>query len=170
MSNVGLEQALTRVQIPFLRAAVGDRHVMALLSQAGWDLGGEASGHVICLDKTTTGDGIIAALQVLSAVRESGRTLAELALGMQVFPQTIVNVTLARGLSAADVVKAPRVLAALRDVENLLGNSGRVVLRPSGTEPVVRVMVEALDAETVVRLSENLAAAVAQAAAGAAVA
>lgn len=170
MSNVGLEQALMRVEIPFQRAAVGDRHVLALLTRTGWDLGGEASGHVICLDKSTTGDGIIAALQVLAAVRESGRTLAELALGMQVFPQTIVNVTLARGLSALDVVKAPRVLAALRDVENLLGDQGRVVLRPSGTEPVVRVMVEAADADTVTRLSTSLAAAVAEAAAGAAVA
>ncbi|MHB8253409.1 MAG: phosphoglucosamine mutase [Acidiferrobacter sp.] len=170
MSNVGLEQALKRIDIPFRRAAVGDRHVMALLSQAGWDLGGEASGHVICLDKTTTGDGIIAALQVLAAMRESGRSLAELALGMQVFPHTIVNVSLAHGLSASDVVKAPRVVTVLRDVERLLGDQGRVVLRPSGTEPVVRVMVEAIDAELVARLSESLAAAVAAAAAGVAVA
>lgn len=170
MSNVGLEQALKHAEIPFQRAAVGDRYVMAMLAQAGWDLGGEASGHVICLDKSTTGDGIIAALQVLAAVRESGRTLAELASGMRVFPQTIVNVTLARGSSALDVVKAPRVVSVLRDVEHELGDRGRVVLRPSGTEPVVRVMVEATDPGTVARLSESLAAAVTEAAAGAAVA
>ncbi len=170
MSNVGLEQALTRVGVPFARSAVGDRHVMALLAERGWDFGGEASGHVICLDKSTTGDGVIAALQVLAAMRESGRSLAELAEGMYVYPQTIVNVTLNRGVSAREIVRAPDVLASLRDVERLLGTEGRVVLRPSGTEPVVRVMVEAAEARTVAELTEQLAAAVAKAAAEAAVA
>lgn len=170
MTNVGLEQAFRRLAIPFQRAAVGDRHVMTLLSRAGWDLGGEASGHIICLDKTTTGDGIIAALQVLAALRESGRSLAELAAGMQVFPQVIINVTLARGVPALEVLKAPLVVTELRDVERLLGDQGRVVLRASGTEPLVRVMVEAADSDLVTQLSESLAAAVARAASGAAVA
>jgi len=170
MSNVGLEQALKRAHIPFKRAAVGDRHVMALLAEAGWDLGGEASGHIICLDKSTTGDGIVAALQVMAAMRESNRSLAELALGMRVFPQTIVNVTLGRGVIAADIVKAPHVRSVLRDVEATLGDEGRVVLRPSGTEAVVRVMVEAPDASTVHRLCKDLAAAVRKVAAAPAVA
>ncbi|MHB1565428.1 MAG: phosphoglucosamine mutase [Acidiferrobacter sp.] len=164
MSNVGLEQALKRLDIAFRRAAVGDRHVMGMLSARQWDLGGEASGHVICLDKSTTGDGTIAALQVLSAMRESGRTLAELAAGMSVFPQSIVNVELTRGQLAADVIRVPSVIAALRAVESELGEQGRVVLRPSGTEPVVRVMVEAADPHTVERTSRYLADAVAQAA------
>ena len=170
MSNVGLEQALRRLHIPFERAAVGDRYVMALLSERGWDLGGEASGHVICRDKATTGDGVIAALQVLAAMRESEHSLAELSEGMHVYPQTIVNVSLNRGVSARDVVHAPAVLALLKDVERLLGHEGRVVLRPSGTEPVVRVMVEAAEARTVTELTAQLASAVAKAAAAADVA
>ncbi len=165
MSNVGLERALNQNGIPFARAAVGDRYVMALLAERGWDLGGEASGHVICLDKSTTGDGIIAALQVLAAMRESERSLADLASGMHVFPQTIVNVAINRGVSAREVVRAPGVLALLKDIEQLLGSEGRVVLRPSGTEPVVRVMVEAAEAQTVTELTEQLAQAVAKAAA-----
>lgn len=170
MSNVGLEQALKRLGIPFGRAAVGDRHVMALLGQQGWDLGGEASGHVICLDKSTTGDGVIAALQVLAALRASERTLREWAQGMPLYPQTIVNVALERGVSARAVVRAPKVLAILHEVESALGGEGRVVLRPSGTEPVVRVMVEAADPATVSQLSAYLAAAVAKTASGLAVA
>ncbi len=169
-SNVGLEQALKRLDIPFSRAAVGDRYVMAMLAEQGWDLGGEASGHVICLDKSTTGDGVIAALQVLAAMRESERSLAELAEGMPVYPQTLVNVSLNRGVSAREVVRAPEVVAVLREAERLLGKDGRVVLRPSGTEPVVRVMVEAPEAQTVADLTEQIAAVVAKAAAGAAVA
>lgn len=170
MTNLGLELALQEAQIPFKRSAVGDRHVMNLLIREGWDLGGEASGHIICLDKSTTGDGVIAALQVLAAMRESEQTLADLVAGMFVYPHTIVNVVLARGLVAADVVQAPAVVAALREVEASVGVLGRVVLRPSGTEPVVRVMVEAVDRSTVDRLSVYLAQVVEEAACKAAVA
>ncbi|MDA8390193.1 MAG: phosphoglucosamine mutase [Gammaproteobacteria bacterium] len=165
MSNVGLEQALKRLAIPFRRAAVGDRHVMAVLNETGWQLGGEASGHVICLDKSTTGDGTIAALQVLWAMRESNSSLANLAAGIEVYPQTIINVSLRRGLAAGDVIRSPSVQAALHEVEQNLGEQGRVVLRASGTEPVVRVMVEAADPAMVVELSRHLAKAVEQAAA-----
>ncbi len=166
MINVGLEQALKRLAIPFRRAAVGDRYVLTVLNETGWQLGGEASGHVICLDKSTTGDGTIAALQVLWAMRESGSSLADLASGVEVYPQTIINVSLrGGGLAAGDVIRSALVQSALHDVELTLGERGRVVLRASGTEPVVRVMVEAMDPATVGELSRHLAEAVERAAA-----
>lgn len=162
MSNLGLEQALAAKSIPFRRAPVGDRYVMSLLAQEGWDLGGEASGHIICLDKSTTGDGIIAALQVLAAMRESGHTLAELKQGMQVYPQTMINVKMQRRF---DVNRSEAVRRAIDDAEGELAANGRVVLRVSGTEPVVRVMVEGRDTDQVARLTRHLADVVQRAAA-----
>ncbi len=171
MSNLGLENACAARDIPFKRARVGDRYVMSMLQAEGWELGGESSGHIICLDKSTTGDGIVTALQVLAVIMDSGMTLAELKQGMQVFPQTIVNVptpTAAgdkrRGRQGVDVQHSPRVLRAVRAVEAELGDQGRVLLRASGTEPVIRVMVEGADAKLVERLAQQLADAVKSAA------
>ncbi len=157
MTNLGLEQALAARAIPFKRAAVGDRYVLGLLQQEGWELGGETSGHLICLDKSTTGDGIIAALEVLAAMIQSGKTLAELKSGLTVCPQTMVNVRTSRRV---DVNGSALLQQALREVEGELGANGRVVLRPSGTEPVVRVMVEGRDAQQIQRLAQQLADAV----------
>jgi phosphoglucosamine mutase len=140
--------------IPFVRAPVGDRYVMSELLQRGWDLGGETSGHIICLDKLTTGDGIIAALQVLAAMARSGRPLAELKSGMTLFPQHMINVSMARRF---DPAASPIVQDAVRAAEHELKGEGRVVLRPSGTEPVVRVMVEGEDDALVMRLTQELA-------------
>lgn len=162
MSNLGLEQALAAHGIPFLRASVGDRYVMTQLVEKGWHLGGETSGHVICLDKSTTGDGIIAALQVLAAMRLSGKSLAELKAGMPLYPQIMINVPIKRRF---DLAQSPVVGDALREVERELGDRGRVVLRPSGTEPVVRVMVEGQDPGQVERVTQYLADAVKRAAA-----
>jgi phosphoglucosamine mutase len=161
MTNFGLERAFTEHGIPFKRAAVGDRYVLSMLQTQGWELGGESSGHVICLDKSTTGDGIITALQVLTVMVESGKPLAELTASMQVFPQTIVNVAIppaAGGVgSSLDVQNSPRIKRALRAAEAELADRGRVVLRASGTEPVIRVMVEAADPKLVQRLCQELA-------------
>ena len=165
MSNLGLEQGLASKQIPFKRAPVGDRYVMSLLQQERWDLGGESSGHIICLDKSTTGDGIIAALQVLATMRESGKTLSELKAGMFVYPQTMINVRMAKRF---DVKSSSAVMQAVSAAENELAANGRVVLRASGTEPVVRVMVEGQDFRQVERLSQHLAEVVQRAAAEAA--
>jgi phosphoglucosamine mutase len=161
MSNFGLETVCRSRNIPFVRAAVGDRYVMSVLLERGWDLGGETSGHIICLDKLTTGDGIIAALQVLSAMTRSGRSLAELTGGMTLYPQHMVNVRMTRRF---DPKSSSLVQDAVREVERELNGQGRVVLRPSGTEPVVRVMVEGADNSQVVRLSQQLADAVRRAA------
>jgi phosphoglucosamine mutase len=154
MSNLGLEQALAEQGVPFERAAVGDRYVMSLLREKGWSIGGESSGHIICLDKTTTGDGIIAALQVLTAVVESGKSLSELKAGMRRYPQVMVNV---RTRQRFDVDDSQQVRQAVEQVENELSDRGRVLLRASGTEPVIRVMVEGEDAGEVARLSQQLA-------------
>ncbi|MFQ6021284.1 MAG: phosphoglucosamine mutase [Acidiferrobacterales bacterium] len=164
MSNFGLEQACLQNGIPFKRAPVGDRHVMSMLQEEGWELGGESSGHVICLDKSTTGDGIVTALQVLTIIIDSGKTLAELKAGMQVFPQTIINVPIEDKHGTFDVQGSARVKRALREAESELADQGRVLLRPSGTEPVIRVMVEGADAKVVDRLSRHLAESVRQAA------
>ncbi len=154
MSNLGLEQAIVAMGEQFLRANVGDRYVLERLRESGGLLGGESSGHIICLDRTTTGDGIVSALQVLEAMVESGRSLHELKQGMSKLPQHMINVPIARG---SDVHAAPAVSAAVAEVEAELGSRGRVLLRPSGTEPVVRVMVEGADADLVVRLAQQLA-------------
>jgi phosphoglucosamine mutase len=154
MTNLGLEQALAGQRIPFRRANVGDRYVMAELSEQGWELGGETSGHIICLDKSTTGDAIIAALEVLAVVRQTGKSLAELKAGMQVFPQTMINVRMARRF---DLTASAPVQSALKAVETELASEGRVVLRASGTEPVVRVMLEGRDPALIQRLGQKLA-------------
>jgi phosphoglucosamine mutase len=154
MSNLGLEQACADNGIPFERAAVGDRYVMTQLVERGWDLGGESSGHIICLDKTTTGDGIVAALQVLAALRESDVTLAELKQGMRRYPQVMVNI---RMKARFDLDKSQQVRSAIQEVERELAQRGRVLLRASGTEPVIRVMVEGDDAAKVAQLSQQLA-------------
>lgn len=161
MSNLGLEKSLRKRGIEFMRAQVGDRYVLELLRQHGGILGGETSGHIICLDKTTTGDGLISALQVLTVIRESGRTLAELAADMPKYPQTLVNVR----VSGQPDLNSQPVQASVQSVEKQLGDRGRVVLRASGTEPVVRVMVEGEDAEEVETLAGQLAQAVSTAAA-----
>ena len=157
MSNLGLEIALRKLGIGFARAKVGDRYVMELLRQKGWNLGGESSGHIICLDVATSGDGIVSALQVLSALVSSGSRLADLVAGMELFPQTLINVKLTPG---SKPLESEAVKAAVAAVEAKLGDTGRVLLRPSGTEPLVRVMVEGQDAAVVQALAEELAAVV----------
>ena len=157
MSNLGLEVALRDRGIGFARAQVGDRYVVAKLLQEGWRLGGEGSGHILCLDQATTGDGVVSALQVLRAIADQGKTLAELKSAMTKFPQVMINV---RAVSAK-VMQDNMVQSAVRDVEAVLGDKGRVLLRPSGTEPLIRVMVEGEDAQQVRRLAEQLAAVVA---------
>jgi len=158
MTNLGLEQALADLDIEFARTRVGDRYVMSCLVENGWELGGETSGHIICLDKSTTGDGIVASLQVLQAMAQTGRCLAELAAGMSVYPQTMLNVPLPAGNDVAfDALANASIRTAVRRAEDALGGCGRVVLRPSGTEPVVRVMVEGVDAGLVKQLVSDIA-------------
>lgn len=142
MSNLGLEVALRESGIEFRRAPVGDRYVLAMLRETGGILGGEASGHILCLDKTTTGDGLVSALTVLAVMKQTGRTLAELTAGMCKLPQVLLNVKTARRFDPATV---PAVRAAVARIEEHMGGGGRVVLRASGTEPVIRVMVEGRD-------------------------
>jgi len=154
MSNLGLEVALKRDGIDFKRANVGDRYVMEVLKQEGWTIGGESSGHIICLDRTTTGDGIVAALQVLYAVQRSELTLNELKSGMTKFPQTMINV---RVNGKVDLDGSSIIQQAVKDAEKELGDKGRVLLRASGTEPLVRVMIEGEDGELVARLTNQLA-------------
>lgn len=161
MSNFGLEQALLAAGIAFRRASVGDRYVLELLRETGGQLGGETSGHILCLDKTTTGDGLVSALQVLAIMKASGRSLAELTAGMTRLPQVLINVRTSRQLA---LDRAAGVRAAVARVEEQLGGRGRVVLRASGTEPVIRVMVEGEDRDEVRRFAEQIAEAVAQAA------
>jgi len=163
MSNFGLERGFRDLGIDFRRAKVGDRYVLELLRETGGRLGGETSGHLICLDKTTTGDGLVSALQVLCIIKQSGRTLAELTAGMARYPQTLVNV-LVRG--PVDLPNAPKIQSAVLRAEQQLGSRGRVVLRASGTEPVVRVMVEGEDQAVVAKLADDIAASVRAAATG----
>ncbi len=139
MSNLGLEQALNGLNIPFHRTAVGDRYVVEALKERGWSLGGENSGHVLCSDLNTTGDGIVAALQVIRALSDSGKTLTELKSQMTKFPQILVNVRLPKKVDISDNAA---INAAVIDAERTLDGTGRVLLRPSGTEPLIRVMAE----------------------------
>jgi phosphoglucosamine mutase len=154
MSNLGLEQALREKNISFVRAAVGDRHVLAELKKRKWRLGGESSGHLLCLDKTTTGDGIVSALQVLAAITEYGCSLRELKQGMTKYPQHMINVP---GKLKREIRPQTVLASAVAKTEKYLGERGRVLLRASGTEPVVRVMVEGEDPDSVISLAENLA-------------
>ena len=154
MSNLGLEHALARLGVAFRRAAVGDRYVLELLRETGGTIGGETSGHILCLDRTTTGDGIVSALQVLSIMKSTGASLAELTTGMAKYPQVLINVRVARRI---DPRTLPVVTDEVRAVEEALGSAGRVVLRASGTEPLIRVMVEGEDGRQVKVLAERLA-------------
>jgi phosphoglucosamine mutase len=162
MSNLGLEHALAALGVAFQRAAVGDRYVLELLRETGGELGGESSGHLLCLDKTTTGDGLVSALQVLAIMKQTGAKLAELVAGMPKYPQILLNV---RTPKRIDLKTRPEVAAAVSAAEARFAGQGRVVLRPSGTEPVIRVMAEGQDEALVREVVETLAAVVRQAAA-----
>ena len=154
MSNLGLEQALRERGVDLVRAKVGDRFVLEEMAQRGWHLGGEASGHIICGEQTTTGDGIIAALQVMAAVVRSGETLLTLKSGLHKYPQTLLNVTVSPDFLLAECAA---VLDESRRVEAVLSGRGRLVLRPSGTEPLIRVMIEGTDGSENLMLAERIA-------------
>ena len=154
MSNLGLQLGLEALDIPFTRTSVGDRYVMAALKERNWELGGESSGHVICLDVASTGDGIVSALQVVYAIVSGGTSLFDLRNKMSKFPQTMINV---RTAGKRDLSGNAAISSAVAAVESRLGRKGRVLLRPSGTEPVVRVMVEGEDASLVAQLAQELA-------------
>lgn len=154
MSNLGMEQALADKGVSLVRAKVGDRYVLELMKEHDWLLGGEASGHIICADLTTTGDGIIAALQVVAAMARSGESLLALKSAMHKLPQTLINVTVPEGfiLEQSDAVQQES-----QRVQSLLEGRGRLVLRPSGTEPLIRIMIEGADAAENQRLAEGIA-------------
>lgn len=162
MSNLGLELALKRHDIEFKRASVGDRYVLETLRQTGGIIGGETSGHMICLDQTTTGDGLISALQILAVMKRTGKPLSELAAGMTRYPQKMLNVPTSRRVNPDT---CPVIRDAVSQAESELAQSGRVVLRASGTEPVIRVMVEGRNENQVLALAKRLASVVAEAAA-----
>jgi phosphoglucosamine mutase len=154
MTNMALEVAFREMGIGFARAKVGDRYVLEVLQERGWQLGGEGSGHLLCLDKHTTGDGIVSALQVLSALRRCGNSLAKCTEELALYPQTLVNVKVAPGY---DWQSSLAVLHEKEKVEQELGAEGRLLIRPSGTEPLIRVMVEAKSAETAERMANRIA-------------
>lgn len=157
MTNLGMEHALARLGIPFARAKVGDRYVLEMLQEKSWQLGGETSGHVLCLDKHSTGDGIISALQVLHALKDSNTSLAELAADLTLYPQVMINVPIAHKV---DLGRAEPVKKAEQEALAELGSDGRIVLRPSGTEPLIRVMVESPSEPRSRKWAEHIAAAV----------
>jgi len=154
MTNFALERRLAELKVPFARARVGDRYVLEMLEERGWSLGGEGSGHLLCLDRHTTGDGIVSALQVLAAMRRSGRSLAQLTEDLPLMPQSLVNVRLANGF---DWQRHAPLQAALEQVQRELDGQGRVLIRPSGTEPLLRVMVEAGSEASAQALARRLA-------------
>lgn len=154
MSNLGLELGLEALDVPFVRTDVGDRYVMEMLKKKGWQLGGESSGHLVCLDVTTTGDGIVSALQVLAAMTQSNSTLLDLSSKMQKMPQHMVNV---RVTDKSGVMTSPEVVSAVDALEKKMAGRGRVLLRPSGTEPVIRVMVEGEEEQAVIQYAQELA-------------
>ena len=157
MSNLAFEHALGALGIPFERAKVGDRYVIEMMQQRGWRLGGENSGHILCLDQHSTGDGIVAALQVLRALRESRLTLKRACAPVALFPQVMINVPVK---SRGDKANDNRVAKVLLQAERDLAEDGRVLLRPSGTEPVIRVMVEAQSRTKAERWAKAIASAV----------
>jgi len=159
MTNLGLEVALKEKGIGLSRVNVGDRYILEKLLKEDWVIGGEPSGHTICLDRTTTGDGIVSALQVLAEMNKTGKSLAELCSGMTKYPQVLINVKLGDAV-AKEIMQKPQVTEAVAAVEAEMGDSGRVLLRPSGTEPLIRVMVEGSDADQVQRKAEQIADAV----------
>jgi phosphoglucosamine mutase len=156
MTNFGLEMAFADLGIPFIRTAVGDRHIHRALMEKGWTLGGETSGHLLALDRTSTGDGIVSALQVLELLVRSGKSLRELRQGMEKFPQTMINVPVSvdarQRFGESEIINS-----AVRDVEAELYGKGRVILRPSGTEPLIRVTLEGADSSQIERLANQLA-------------
>ncbi len=154
MSNFGLELALQELGVEFVRAKVGDRYVMEQLDQRGWLIGGESSGHLVCLDRTSTGDGTVSALQVLAALARRHQSLADAVADVALLPQTMINV---RGANRDGFEALPEVQAAMAEVETKLAGNGRILLRPSGTEPLVRVMVEGKDPQQVEFLCRELA-------------
>jgi phosphoglucosamine mutase len=154
MSNFGLELALQAQGIEFVRAKVGDRYVMEQLDQRGWLIGGESSGHLVCLDCTSTGDGTVSALQVLAALSRRDQSLADAVADVALLPQTMINV---RGPNRDGFMDKAEVKAAMAEVEDKLAGNGRILLRPSGTEPLVRVMIEGKDADQVAALCRDLA-------------
>lgn len=158
MTNLAMAQALAKIKIPFARARVGDRHVLEMLEARGWKLGGENSGHIICRDQHTTGDAIVSALQVLQALISARTTLAK-AVDFKLYPQVLVNVRVNNG-AARQIVAAPAVQKAVAVAECALGDAGRVLLRPSGTEPLIRVMVEGSSKTKVTQLAGVIAKAV----------
>lgn len=161
MTNLGMEKALQEREIPFVRAKVGDRYVMQELKERDWVLGGESSGHIICLDKTTTGDGLVSALQVMTQMQFMEKPLHELAAKMTMYPQVMINVRLAVGANAAQVCNLAPVVESVTNAESELKDSGRVLLRASGTEPVIRVMVEGEHDELVQKCCEQISKVVA---------
>jgi phosphoglucosamine mutase len=154
MSNFGLELAFKSAGIEFCRALVGDRHVLELLKKKSWNLGGESSGHILCLDASTTGDGIVSALRILAIMQLTNRSLSELKEGMTKLPQTLINVPI---VPRTNIVEHPKVQSAIQSIESRLNGQGRVLLRASGTEPVVRVMVEGHNSTMVLGLANELA-------------
>ncbi|MDP3536523.1 MAG: phosphoglucosamine mutase, partial [Halomonas sp.] len=157
MSNFGLAMALERLGIPFARAKVGDRFVMEMMAENGWELGGESSGHIVCGHVQSTGDGIVSALQVLALMMREQKTLPTLLKGLEKVPQSLVNVRLPKGASAKEVMASEPLQHAVATLEKELGDQGRVLLRPSGTEPLIRVMVEGRAHLDVDKLAGHLA-------------
>jgi len=154
MTNLAFEHAMGGLKVPFARAAVGDRYVMEMLQEKGWLFGGENSGHILCLDRHTTGDGIVSALQVLAAMRAEGCGLKDLLSELRLYPQKLVNVGVTKGFRWQD---SAEIVAACREAEVSLDGQGRILLRPSGTEPLLRVMVEGRDEARVGQIAESLA-------------